>query len=58
MKGGRVTQNGELGSINLSPFSLSLGKEGGGAAVPLRAQQTFASSCLEMEHHLRGNEPG
>lgn len=58
MKGGRVTQTREFGSINLSPFSLSLGKEGGGAAVPPRAQQTFASSCLEMGHHLRGNEPG
>lgn len=58
MKGGRVTQIRELSSINLSPYSLSLGKEGGGAAVPQKAQQTFASSCLEMEHHLRGNEPG
>lgn len=58
MKGGRVKQTRELGSINLSPFSLSLGTEGGGAAVPPKAQQIFASSCLEMEHHLRGNEPG
>lgn len=58
MKGGRVTQTRALSSINLSPLSLSLAKEGGGAAIPRKAQQTFASSCLEMEHHLRGNEPG
>lgn len=44
MKGGPVTQTPELSSINLSPFSLIVGKEGGGTAG--RSLETTANICL------------